>query len=257
MHLRVVAAVSAAGDGVNNEDKWGATGTAAWILDGATEPDDGTRPTRPAQLVARVSSSLALRLEESGAVLTDVLADAIEDASVPPWSGFVPPSATVAIVSLDGDRLHALRLGDAAVIAVGGRLVDERHIEREQDLMRTTSDFTATLLERRGPRMNRAGGYWIVADDPEAAKHAATASWIVRPGDFVLLATDGLTRLVDLFRTATHDDLLARARTEGLDALVRDVRATETANRPHGLFLRAKCSDDATAVLLEVVDDRQ
>ena len=69
-------------------------------------------------------------------------------------------------------------------------------------------------------------------------------------GGHALLASDGLMRLVDVFHRYTEIDLLHAAVSSGLDPLIRELRAIETADAIARRYPRAKVSDDATGLLL-------
>jgi hypothetical protein len=66
----------------------------------------------------------------------------------------------------------------------------------------------------------------------------------------VLLATDGLMRLVEVYGAYDADGLVAAAADKGLAALLRELRGIEAADAGCARFPRIKPSDDATGVLL-------
>jgi hypothetical protein len=56
---------------------------------------------------------------------------------------------------------------------------------------------------------NRPGGYWVAAADPQAASQALTGILPGRSLQRAVLLSDGASRLVDPFRLATWEELLA------------------------------------------------
>ena len=70
-------------------------------------------------------------------------------------------------------------------------------------------------------------------------------------GTVILLATDGFSALVDLYRAMDATALMEAALSSGLEPLVRLAREIETERDPDGrLYPRFKLSDDTTAILL-------
>ena len=65
-----------------------------------------------------------------------------------------------------------------------------------------------------------------------------------------MLLSDGASRLVDPFRLATWEELLALLDESGPDELLHQVRAAEAVDPEGRQWPRTKRSDDATAVYL-------
>ena len=73
------------------------------------------------------------------------------------------------------------------------------------------------------------------------------------PGTVLLLTSDGLSVLVDLYERFTAKTLLDAALSGGVEPLVTEARRIETEIDPSGkLYPRFKTSDDATGLLLRV-----
>jgi hypothetical protein len=222
------------------------------VIDGATDPPlDGKGMTRPARFVHRISAELGVRLASSedpaGALAGTIAAIAGDDWAGPPF----PPSASIGIVRTAGDRLHVLRLGDVSIVGGDRILADRGAVSREQALLRSGPDQWSSIAAFRERWMNQPGGYPAVSLDPAAVRHAETAEWRVATGEVLLLASDGLTRLVDLFGAETYRSLLERAAHDGIASLVERLRELEEAHANDGSRLRVKTHDDATGVLLE------
>jgi hypothetical protein len=69
-----------------------------------------------------------------------------------------------------------------------------------------------------------------------------------------VLLSDGASRLVDLFKLATWEELVALLDENGPDGLLHQIRAAEAIDPEGRQWPRTKHSDDATAVYL-VLDE--
>jgi len=287
IHVAEVATL-ASGPGPN-EDAAGAVGDgrlgAAWAIDGATgvagrefvradAPEDATDAAWYARRLDAAFAAEGAADPDACAVarraigrVAEAWRAAVADPDAVPAAGL--PSAAAVRVRWDGDRIEAAGLGDCAVLvrpdgerarvlagqgpsalekafnATVGRLVREG-VTRASD---RRSAVAAGLAAARS-RMNRPGGYWIFSVAPEAADHLRRAETVLdRPG-WILLATDGLTRLVEMYGACDGDGLVAAAAERGVAALLRELREIEAADAACARFPRIKPSDDATGVLL-------
>jgi Protein phosphatase 2C len=269
-----------------NEDLCGASGDAAWMLDGASVPPGiVTCCERDAvwyvhRLVAALRPSLATRPELD---LREVLAGAIgavrceHETTCRRGSGHaLGPSATVALVRRRGQILDYLVLGDTAVLlGIGDGVIchsDRRLVHvgvpiREEIRRRLRSGggydssthrlLVKWLVECEWAARNIIGGYWIASDDPAAAFHALTGSCRIgqRPGEVRRLAllTDGAQRAVTHF--GLHDcwaALMAALIADGPDVCIQAVRTAEALDPDGRRFPRTKPSDDVTAFIWDL-----
>jgi hypothetical protein len=112
--------------------------------------------------------------------------------------------------------------------------------------------FRSWLHERR-ERQARSGGPTVLSLRPEAAEDLRHDEMAAPPGTVVLLTSDGLSALVDLYERFTPESLMQAALMSGLEPLTREARRIETAFDPSGgRYPRFKTSDDATGLLLRV-----
>jgi hypothetical protein len=96
--------------------------------------------------------------------------------------------------------------------------------------------------------MNELYGVFSITPTP---RHFVKAGQIAMPaGGHVLLASDGLMRLVDVFRLYTAVELFVAARDGGLAPLIRLLRTVEHDDIHGHRYPRAKVHDDATGLLL-------
>lgn len=83
---------------------------------------------------------------------------------------------------------------------------------------------------------------------PQGEFSARETSVRLAPDAAVLAMSDGFYRLADPYGLMTGDELARRCRAEGLDKLMRELRAFETA-RAAGGALAVKNADDASAIM--------
>jgi len=231
-----------------NEDHVVASASFVVVLDGVTVPDGvdtGCRHDVP-WLVRNLGELLASGLtRQPGDPLTEITAEAIRglrrrhedtcDLANPD-----SPSATIAMLRVDEQRLEYLVLCDSLIIleSPAGRTVvtDDR-------TARLTAFDPASVAQQR----NAPDGFWVASTDPDAARQALTGSIELRDLHGALVMTDGAARLVDRFGKS-WSDLTTLARAEGPRAVLRAVRAQEHAEPPGR---RGKRFDDATLVVCE------
>ena len=110
-------------------------------------------------------------------------------------------------------------------------------------------------LRRHRAGYNRDGSsVWTLGTEPAAAKHIVVEQMPVSLPATGLLCTDGFAALCDQYGRYGPAELVAAAKTQGLKALLAELRHVERAEDPDGLlYPRFKISDDATALLFEVV----
>lgn len=282
--MRVLDRVAGAGSGVD-EDRLGAAGAAAWVIDGCTG--------LAADLIPGAASDAAWYAEELSAAFADLSGQGTPEAvmraailrlaerfrrSLAPGAApapFAVPSAAATWIRLgpDGTLDHAA-LGDCTALLAGpdGRarrlgprqagpdwagdawlntMIGRLHGAGVGDPAAVWAELNETLRGRRA-RMNQPDGYWIFAVDPGAADHLERERLLAPPGAVVLLMSDGFYRLVDHYRAYDHDRLVAAARAHGLAALYRELRQIEAADADCRRFPRLKPSDDAAAMLVAV-----
>lgn len=261
MDMHMVSASEPGDPKVENEDFVATAAGVAVVLDGVT-PLDRT-DTGCQHGVAWYARTVGTYLLELARAKRDSLADCLATAilrtrdhhtSTCDLDHFDSPAATVAAVRVRGSGLEYLVLADAAVVLDLG------------DDVRWVTDHRAAEVGRRlrasGARpsgravrahRNRAGGYWVAAEHPEAAYHAISGSVSMADLRRAVVASDGATRLVDVFGVVDWRGALDVIEHEGPDAYLARTRAVEKADgaRPHDRRVhRGKVHDDATLVFL-------
>jgi hypothetical protein len=263
-----------------NEDRAGTAKDYAWVIDGATDVVERplTGAATDADWIAgrldAVFSMLAATPPVHLAILPELAAARLAsefacEAKRAPIDKTEHPSASAIVVRACETGLDYVYLGDCTLLAesLSGFVrvgVDEiaagdpqlatalaalhaSHGGLEADTARAR--IWPSIKAGRAA-INEPDGYGVFSITP-TPKHFVRASQIaMAPGGHVLLASDGLMRLVDVFRLYTSPDLFAAARNEGLAPLFRLLRMVECEDAHGHRYPRAKSNDDATALLL-------
>jgi hypothetical protein len=265
-----------------NEDLVHAGANTAWVLDGASVPTGMTAccDRDAAWYVQRLTRALTHTLApDPDLPLPAALAAAIDDverehrtACATPGAA-TGPSATLALTRRRGQLLDWLVLGDATLLLDTGTEINAISDKRLRGIATSLRaqirgrlaagggydtqehrTLLAQLVAAERAARNTPEGYWIAADDPDAADHALTGTARIGNGSGevrrLALLTDGAERAIELFQ-------LYQSQLDLLDALTRDpadilaiVRAAED-NDPHGrVYPRTSRSDDATALIV-------
>lgn len=108
------------------------------------------------------------------------------------------------------------------------------------------------LLRATRNRIN-SGSNWLFSPDPRAAKHVCRRTVKIEEGARLLLATDGFLALVSDYGAYDAPGLMRAVSDKGLAALGEELRGIEKNDADGSRFFRFKASDDATALLLQLI----
>lgn len=265
-----------------NEDRLGAAGQLAWVIDGATDIVEaplagahsdadwlaGQLDAALRQIATSPPDNLALLPD----LLTGTLKAAFERAARRlPAGRNEHPSATGLIVRAGERGLDYVAIGDCTLLVDAGNAVervgidatdagdqwlatvigDIQSVDRAATPASTWRRIVSTIGANRA-LMNTAGGYGCFSITPTPATFIKSGTLDVRPGDTLLLASDGLMRITDVYHNLTVEQVMSRARTGGLASLIGELRAIEAADADCRTYPRAKVRDDATGLLLAV-----
>lgn len=278
--------------GAVNEDRTGAWGDRAWVIDGAT--DIGQAPlTRAASDASWFADEIHELLYDPQLELTGDLGELPMSLAImvarrfrhartrEPEDRFEHPSASGVVVRFEDRTLDYVSVGDCTLIVaqrrevlrLGGDLADagdkavaraiaafQKSVGQGTGGQGMAAGPTAEDVRRhvwpeiraRRNRLNTPDGYGVWSITPPPQEFVRTGRADLDRGAAVLLASDGLMRLVDVYRALTIEDLVARARGEGLAALGRELRRIEAGDGANLAYPRAKTSDDATGLLLTI-----
>lgn len=263
------------------EDAWGlvqhaGVPGAVWVIDGATPLGVADRVLGNAQvshfawaLSEALTNHLAavpglpVRASVLGAVEAS-RADAARSFAAR-YPGATVPTATLALVLRHGPHLVAVTLGDSALwveTADGLRaVVDPQYVGNEdralsrwralvEDGMSTQRAYAEVLAGQAAarPLRNTPQGLWILGDSAEAAHHATVATFAAAGPTRVVVATDGMERVVEPFRLATREALFEALHTDRGLHLAQGLRRAEAADPLRTRYPRLTPYDDVTAV---------
>lgn len=261
-----------------NEDRVGYASCVAWAIDGSStlEPVKGALSSDPVatrSLVDRVDQCLqrndpAWHRRGAVAILNDVLRTVVPGEG---RRGVQVPSCAIGIVTLGEEWIECAILGDITIVVQGEGfthvLTDQRIEPFEQESIQALQGALGrgcsyeqawqvvqpVLRRHRQELRNRPGGYWLIADDPEAGRYAVVERIPVEGIRRLLLATDGFARVVRPFGvTPSWEDLVkGSAASSGLAHIVERLRNLEASDPECRTYPRLKVSDDVGALLLE------
>lgn len=266
-----------------NEDACGAAGAFAWVIDGAILP--GTEPIMGAAsdavwLVQYANArlcALAPQASDAASLVLTVIEEAralflarVEEAGRPErLERHTWPAAALTIAQAKPGRLEVLTLADTiayvrdeaggvytlgeapelrrAESALAARLMRETGTDVES--MRKTEAYRADAERRRRAKVESEPA--IFGLHPDAVALAERGALDLDGETHVLLASDGFSALVELYRDRDAPELMETAIGEGLAPLAARLRTIETEIDPTGArYPRFKRSDDATAILV-------
>lgn len=258
-----------------NEDLVNTAGSAAWVLDGGTGYADS--PFTGAESDAKwyvdtIDDYLSAHVSESSESLSGILKNAVKYASdeYRETVGDLPreaylPTATAAIVRLNGETLEYLVLGDCRVLVSKAHTIatvtDSRMQPIEQmaieAVLETVKQRDVTVgearelvidrFERNRKLANTSEGYWVLTINPEAVAHALTGSFEVDEETSVYLMSDGFSAIVDTYNLYEKWADVIEAIDHGeSQELVAKMREVEQADSRCISYPRTKPSDDAT-----------
>jgi len=259
----------------SNEDAWGATPAAAWVIDGTKGPFEPSLTPGPTDATWYAQLLNICLLEHFAAAPLDprgALASAAEELSrsyrreAKAAPAHEQPSACLALASLDkSGEMHLFNIGDCRI------LVEKAGAIRQFGSSGIVPFETAAIAElvplrARGadpwPRlraifrrnfeeaMNKPGGYWVT--HPTLPWLPAVQQMTLSAGeaDHLLIASDGFFRLVNVFGAYDEAKLVATALAGGLAALGAELREMESKDADCLRYPRLKAMDDASAVLV-------
>jgi hypothetical protein len=261
-----------------NEDGIGLCGPFAWVIDGATGLSDEqftSGGSDAAWLAGLVGDRLMdLAGEEGDAVMSRLEADIHSifretTAHVLEVGDHHAPSACLGLVEVhpgEGgqDRVQGCFLGDVIALVPTERGIVRWTDERAKPFEKKTlaalgarehapgsipEAVKRQILENR-TKLNRPDGYWVVNPLRPWAGRELRFEAQVKPGEPIVLATDGFMRLVDVFGAYSDTALHARlAAGKGPD-LMQELRERERSDLLAGAYPRVKTHDDATFLVI-------
>lgn len=283
IRLDVHGACSIEGDGCVNEDFFGWTDRAAWVLDGATGVSAETLPypsdaywlvrtfseNLHRNLVVYPNSSTLDLINRAIGVTRDTFneiarqKDSIQERL---------PSAAFVMVRILGDVLEITSVGDCKAIfrGVDGvvrtfydpslepfedrtlsalRSLRARNPESEQgDLVK---ELKLTIQENR-KSMNQPGGYRVLSLN-DVDKDSLEATVLPCEEDLIIaLASDGFLRYTEVFGQSNVEEMYELVCGGQVAMVAAKVRDLESCDANCQQYIRVKKSDDATCVTVKL-----
>ena len=285
MSFKLLEQLSLPGDPTKpNEDSFACLDHAALVLDGATPlgPSLLPGPSDAAWIAQFGARRLSAHLND-GDDPEDALKHALRDAEksfaglqrAPVREKWQTPCASMMMaVELGRDRrgsqIEFLSFGDCTAlieqdgkVEIVGEAITKRRAEAGRAKRAAKDKNLPSVLGVHRPEIepllraarNRinSGSNWLFSPDVRAAKHAARQTVFVREGARLLLASDGFLALVSDYHAYDIAGLMQAASGKGLTALGEELRAIEKNDAAGTRFFRFKASDDATALLLQLI----
>lgn len=279
MILRLLDSLSLPGDAAKpNEDSFSQGDAAALVMDGATMLGDPLMPgpSDAAWIATFGARRLMAHLQdlEPKKALRAAMADAEKSFNAlrlrdmeAQWQ---IPCASVMLAAAHDKELEFLWLGDcgaitaqdAGVTVIGETIAKRsaesaraRKIAQEKNVSSAAPGVRAQFMDHLRAARGRvnSGDTWLFSPDKRAAAHAQRKIVKVEPGALLLLASDGFLALASDYGAYDVAGLIAAAKNNGLAAMGDELRAIENDDASGDRFARFKKSDDATALLLELV----
>jgi hypothetical protein len=262
-----------------NDDAFGYGDGTAVVLDGATSLGEPLMPGKSdaawiAHFGARRLMAHMADDDAPQAALRRALADAEKSFAGlrrrAPKEMWELPTASMMFVAAAADGFEALWFGDCASLvarpgaaveitgeAFAKRAAEARRVARlakEKHLAPAAGiDRRAYLTALRAARNRVNGGHnWFFSPDPHAAEHVHRAR-LVAPTGTLLLASDGFLAAASDYGLYSAQGLMEAAREKGLAHIGAQIRHCEEEDALGQRFPRFKKSDDATALLLQIV----
>jgi hypothetical protein len=264
-----------------NDDAYGVSRRAAFVLDGATGVGD--TPLLPGESDARWVAV------EAAAILTDLANTTSDDVASlvaktvdqliarfvatrlrAPLDTYEIPFASLMLIAASSGRLEVGSYGDCRLLALGadntlstaGPGLKAR--VREQDRAReasTNSGVGAASMLRKDllPQLramrnlaNSRPGTGVLGPDPRCVPLLRQLAIELELPATALLMSDGFYALVTDYQCYDDEGLVRAASAKGLAALYDELRAVESGDPEGTRFPRYKTHDDATALLVSI-----
>lgn len=251
-----------------NEDWSATTPDLLVVLDGATVRTETGCRHGAAWYARKLGAAILAGAAVRSTPLDRILAEAIRTVA-----GLHPdcnlshpgtPSAGVAVVRLDSERLRYFVLGDVTVVLdttqdgivavsdqrISASAVTERR-EADRHLIGSPAKTAAMVAMKHAELAARGREYWVAAADPAAVDHAITGEVPIDVVRRLAVVTDGAARFVDTFDLGGWESALDAIAHYGPQAFIARVRRAESSDPLGAVYRRNKSSDDATVVYAE------
>lgn len=266
--MEILKAITRKGDRMENEDSFGYTDNALWVIDGATdlfnlglfEGDD------VAFYVKKLNDEIKSQYNE-----TDSLKQIIKQAilslnnkinlNIKQYETYKYPSFAIAMVRFVDDKLEYLVLGDCTVLIDTGieilNFTDTRisafskYNKQKIKEMKSKGIFNKenelSLFQSTRTMMNTENGYWIGSIDPVGLEHALVGEISANRNTKVICCTDGFFEAFELFNISKIDETIFNEKI--LSNIEKELETKQDKDLERNI-VRVRVKDDLTYVFV-------
>lgn len=268
----------------HNEDGFGFTEKAYWVLDGASALNKNNY-THGENDVAWVVNWWVLYLEKHIDDMHHSIGDIIKKgvyALNTEFSKFIDVniltkldvvSLGIAVVRMNDGLLEYFVLGDVEInikkktgtfLSFTDTTIKERdqrvidlmtndHSRQEHIVFKGFTTNELELLKKNRSEMNSTSGYYILEHDPRVISKGIQGTEEIATIEEVMIFSDGYAQM---YNTFTLSELFQESKVMGLEQAVKDLRLREEQDKGMDKFQRLKKHDDVTAIRI-ILDEYQ
>lgn len=278
MEIVCVEGITSQGSKNENEDSMFCNSRLAIVIDGASSLITSKNVPSARWLVNKFMRYL-IELHESDLCLKEIVKKSINrilndykeeygglDVDRAYW-----PSAAASIILLRGDTLEYMVFGDSPTILYTKE--GDFRVFRDERIVKLDNIVTQFIHKKvlSGLRFSQAyrealpllikhrrtlctdRGYSALSLNESCIDQALYGDIRAKNVEYLLLATDGFTRIIDVFNyVKNYRELLSTVLTKGLAYLMVKLRELESEDTNCKNYPRLSISDDATALLLKI-----
>lgn len=276
--------ISIFGDNGINEDRYGYSNGFFWVMDGATGLNEKNLVDKKSDAMWFTNwwnRYLHYTLKDSSDIV-EVIYSGIEqikdeflsqvDTSDIHKINF--PSASIAVVKLEGNRISYFILGDCRIYVENSKgnnvIMDNRVNALDEivfDKMGKIEDFEnmplflsryMVMLQIIENRLlnNTDEGYWILSFSKKAAEKAMVGEFTIDETSKILICSDGFYAASEKYNIVSDENLLSETAKKGVVGMCMDIRKFEGTKEKICKIPRFKDRDDCTAILIEFNDNK-
>lgn len=280
--ISVLDACSSPGDGTLNEDLFGWSSSAAWLLDGATgiAQNNVFGASDAYWFVRTFNGHLERELLNNFSLPTiDILNRAIlvtkdeylKGCGKDLFCSEDAPSAAFVMVRRFENELEVSSLGDCLALygnshGYEGHFYDQsvelfekrilnaikaRRAEKPNENLQDIISAVKPIIRENRSFMNKPDGYSILSLSEIGEQDLKIRHVPLDQGNLIALMSDGFSRYSDVFNVGSYEHLYKRIINEPLAELMDEIRSIEHDDPGCQKHIRVKKSDDATCLLVE------
>ncbi|GAU79670.1 protein phosphatase 2C domain-containing protein [Fusibacter sp. 3D3] len=267
----------------NNEDIHGKTEHAFWIIDGALPLSKAKFTKESSDVIWMVHwwhRYLSNHLEQFNKSIVTILEEGMvllntefsQYADISNLSKLDRASATIAIVRINSGFVESYVLGDSEINirTQEGKIktiIDEKIEALDQEVIDMIfnnkerknciafngyTDEELKVLRQNRMKMNSKEGYYILEHDIEGIKHGIYSEIELSKIQDILMMSDGYSAIYSKYKKMTLTQLMDSCKSEGLEAVLNQIRSIEDNDVDFTAYKRLRVHDDATAIYIDL-----